>query len=248
MSRTTWQALLECHEAGVLLCVATARPERLVFRASEVLWDQEFLTRRGVYYNGARAVDRDLGYLREWPIAAEIVVELTELLDAVAPCSRVALQAGERYHSYRPPVDEDVVGGWGFGLHERMPYREARRLDCSKVLVWHESKLQDAVMVAVHRWFPGRLNVYPTDCGRWIQLTSADSGKGRAALEVLSLHGIEPARAAAIGDEPADIDMLRALGLGIAMANAAEEVKQAADVVTRSNEEDGLAEALRALL
>ena len=42
--------------------------------------------------------------------------------------------------------------------------------------------------------------------------------------------------------------MLEAAGMGVAMGNAQEAVKQAADMVTLSNNEDGIAAALEQLL
>jgi hypothetical protein len=51
--------------------------------------------------------------------------------------------------------------------------------------------------------------------------------------------------AAAIGDSLNDIAAIRACGLGIAMKNAQDAVKAAADVVTDGNNEDGVARAIR---
>ena len=51
----------------------------------------------------------------------------------------------------------------------------------------------------------------------------------------------------AVGDTPNDLDIIRTAGVGVAMENAYEEVKQAADFVTRSNEESGVAYAVRML-
>ena len=47
-------------------------------------------------------------------------------------------------------------------------------------------------------------------------------------------------RLIAFGDSHNDIGMLTAAGIGVAMGNAEEEVKQAADHITLSNEEDGV--------
>jgi hypothetical protein len=52
---------------------------------------------------------------------------------------------------------------------------------------------------------------------------------------------IRPEEIVAIGDHHNDIGMLRFAGLGVAMGNAHVEVKSAADYVTRSNAEDGVA-------
>ena len=48
----------------------------------------------------------------------------------------------------------------------------------------------------------------------------------------------------AIGDGYNDLSMIKFAGLGIAMGNAQEPVKKAADYITLSNEEDGVVEAL----
>ena len=45
----------------------------------------------------------------------------------------------------------------------------------------------------------------------------------------------------AFGDGENDISMLKAAGAGVAMGNASEIVKQAADLVTKTNDEDGVA-------
>ena len=81
-----------------------------------------------------------------------------------------------------------------------------------------------------------------------VEITHRDATKG-AALEFLCGHlGIPAAQAAAFGDERNDCSMLRAAGLGVAMDNAAPEARAAADVVTASNDEDGVAQMLLRLL
>ena len=52
---------------------------------------------------------------------------------------------------------------------------------------------------------------------------------------------------AAIGDSENDYEMIQWAGLRIAMGNADEKVKNAAQYVTGSNEEDGIVQALRYL-
>ena len=48
----------------------------------------------------------------------------------------------------------------------------------------------------------------------------------------------------AIGDDDNDIDMLEAAGAGVAMGNAKDHVKAAADYITESNDNNGAALAL----
>ena len=49
----------------------------------------------------------------------------------------------------------------------------------------------------------------------------------------------------AFGDGGNDIDMLKHVGYGVAMGNAADDVKQAADYVTTEIDNDGIAHALK---
>lgn len=70
----------------------------------------------------------------------------------------------------------------------------------------------------------------------------------RAAMETLQAHyGLGREAAVACGDHFVDLEMLRYAGLGIAMGNAPEEVKAAADRVTASNDEEGVYIALKNL-
>ena len=52
----------------------------------------------------------------------------------------------------------------------------------------------------------------------------------------------------AIGDAENDLDIVRTAGIGVAMANGDDCVKNAADFVTRSNLENGVAYAIRRLI
>lgn len=65
-------------------------------------------------------------------------------------------------------------------------------------------------------------------------------------VRLLAEHfGIGMNEIAAFGDDYNDVGMLRACGVGVAVANALEEVKSAADCLTLSNDEDGLARWVR---
>jgi hydroxymethylpyrimidine pyrophosphatase-like HAD family hydrolase len=48
----------------------------------------------------------------------------------------------------------------------------------------------------------------------------------------------------AVGDNLNDLEMLRTAGLGVAMGNAPEALKSAADAVTRTNDEEGVRDVI----
>ncbi len=80
---------------------------------------------------------------------------------------------------------------------------------------------------------------------RYLEILPRDAGKGNAIRYVTDYLPILRTHTYAAGDEENDISMIRAAHTGIAMANAGDRVKEAADVVTQgTNEEDGLLEIL----
>ena len=77
-----------------------------------------------------------------------------------------------------------------------------------------------------------------------LELVHSEVSKGRALLKLAEYYGITREQTVAFGDEKNDIPMIEAAGLGVAMANAVPELKAAADYITLSNAEDGVAAAL----
>jgi hydroxymethylpyrimidine pyrophosphatase-like HAD family hydrolase len=90
----------------------------------------------------------------------------------------------------------------------------------------------------------GRANAYRSE-PFYLEVvpTGIDKAKGLEALR--SRLGVMPAELIACGDGYNDISMIRYAGLGVAMGNAQDIVKEAADYVTLSNEADGVAHVIR---
>ena len=66
------------------------------------------------------------------------------------------------------------------------------------------------------------------------------SGKGRAVQQVLSYFQLDASEAMAFGDGRNDIEMLQAVGTGVAMGNAAAQLKEIADDICAPVSEDGI--------
>ena len=80
------------------------------------------------------------------------------------------------------------------------------------------------------------------------EIVAAGVSKISALRSLLEEWGMTLHDAVAFGDHLPDLDMLAACGLGVAMGNAVPEVKEAADLVTSSCDEDGIAEVLERLI
>ena len=77
----------------------------------------------------------------------------------------------------------------------------------------------------------------------------ANGNSKAAGMEAICRHfGIQQDDTIAFGDGGNDIEMLQWAGIGIAMGNAAQEVKDAADMVTTSVDEEGIEQAINELL
>jgi hypothetical protein len=68
-----------------------------------------------------------------------------------------------------------------------------------------------------------------------------DASKSNAIAALAEHWGIKSVDVVAFGDDINDIDMLQHCGIGIAMGNAVDEVKAAADYICDTNENDGIA-------
>ncbi len=77
-----------------------------------------------------------------------------------------------------------------------------------------------------------------------IDVVRRDAGKERGMAALLAKYGIDPDETAAFGDGLNDASMLEYAGIGVAMGNAHESLKELADHVTEDIDEDGLANAL----
>ena len=84
--------------------------------------------------------------------------------------------------------------------------------------------------------------------GHILEIASRRSGKWTRLREIARREGIADAEIVAIGDDTNDREMIEAAGLGIAMANAPQPIREAADHVTASNDEDGVARAIERFL
>lgn len=74
-----------------------------------------------------------------------------------------------------------------------------------------------------------------------IEINAEGVNKGKGLVNLGRMLGIRREEIMACGDGDNDIIMLREAGFGVAMANSEEKVKEAADYITLSNEEDGVA-------
>lgn len=88
----------------------------------------------------------------------------------------------------------------------------------------------------------------PVGLPHYVVLTHPEAEKANGLDLVCRELGVGPEETIAMGDSESDLGMLRFAGLGIAMANSPDEVKRAALHIAPTNDDDGVAWAVRKFL
>ena len=154
------------------------------------------------------------------------------LRDAKFPCS--FLEENKEYLNY---IDASVEKRYN-RLNLKLPevYDLSRAGENEVFQLWlslpEEQEyeiLRDMPEIIGARWHPDFIDIMP-----------ADGGKHIGMQKTLEYFGIKREECMAIGDGENDITMLKFAGTGVAMGNADEQVKSAADYVTSSVDEDGI--------
>ena len=91
-------------------------------------------------------------------------------------------------------------------------------------------------------------HVYAPLDQKYVEIFSADAGKGRAFTFLQNMLSIDRNESACIGDGENDIHMFHHSGLKFAMGNGHPELKKRADIVVKDNSHGGVVQALHILL
>lgn len=103
-------------------------------------------------------------------------------------------------------------------------------------------RIQNASQI-LKMWSDDFAVIRDTDHG--LEIVEPTVSKGAALKIICCGLGIPMENVMAVGNEGSDISMIREAGIGIAMGNACEELKQCADDVTKTNEECGVGYAIQ---
>ena len=226
-------ALRKLREKGILLYIATGRSKFEI--AQEQLLDglefDGYLTN-----NGQDCYDARGNSIYSKPLAtneAEAILNWAEAKNQ--PCWMVSgkesklsrinanvLAAMKEIHTQAPEVG---------------PLRPMLKDPIYKIVLFmgREEMKEPLALAPTCRWTQW------SPCG--CDIICRDGGKVNAMREIIQNRGILPEEVMAFGDSENDIEMLRAAGIGIAMANGTQECKAAADYITADCDDDGIVKA-----
>lgn len=234
---------------GVPLTLATGRPARWL----QPVLDQ--LPVRPVCVCGNGAVLYDSG--RDVVLAdhslpsdaqAEVVAIARSVMADVGPVGVAVERAGR---SALDPSDELFVVGpayahaWESTEHGICEETEMMSEPATKMLLSNPGMASAELHSIIAPHIPADLAHVTYSMPEGLIEVSAPGVTKRAGLDELAgLVGATAADVVCFGDMPNDIEMLRWAGIGVAMGNAVPAVREAADEVTATNDDDGVARVL----
>ena len=154
----------------------------------------------------------------------------------------------ERVDEYvRDPIYREMIRTYRKPVPELKAFIRARGRGIQKVQAFPgDAAVRADLLQTLDKRFPGL--VATTSIPENVEINAAAANKGQALLALAAHLGLRREQTMAFGDGSNDISMLRAAGVGVAMANASPAVLAAADRTTASCDEDGVAQVLEQLL
>lgn len=250
---TNRRALEKAHEAGFAIVPTTGR---FYGGMPRQIRDLPFL-RYAITINGAMVEDLATGeviYRAEIPLARALAI--CEAMDGEAvlyDCYRGNEAFMSAHHKARidemlhNPHYKELIHRLRKPVEDLKAFIRGEGCDVQKIqLFMPDAALRRRLMEQLPLMFEGL--AVSSSISENIEINDARAHKGAALLALAAHLGLRREDTYAFGDGLNDLSMLREAGLGIAMANAEPEAKAAADLITRSCDEDGVAYAITRLL
>lgn len=233
-------AVYEATRRGVHVVIASARPPRAV----RAIYERLKLGTYQVNYNGALIHDQPRGrHMYHQPLDAALARQIARLARKIDPGCLVSLEILDKWYTDRVDnalgtetsklCNPDFVG----------PLEAFFTVPVTKLMLHAPPDRVHALSAQVKRKFGKQVAILLSD-KHLIQIVHRQVDKAVAVKWVADAYDIPAARVIAIGDAPNDVGMLRWAGLGVAVDNAWPMVRDAANVVVPSNDEDGVLHAI----
>lgn len=248
ISQRTVDTLIRVQEMGVKVAVASGRPTFGTAHVAETLRLDEF----GGYvmsYNGGEIYDWGTKSLLHAQTLDENVIPYLYM------CAR---EHGMPIMTY---IEKEVVSEVDNNeyiqysvMRNRMTLRKVddfvkavEGAGIVKCIIVGSPTLLPALETKMQERLKGKAGVFRSE-PFFLEIVPMGIDKGKGLSILLDKIGMKKSELIAFGDGYNDTSMLQFAGMGIAMGNAAAEIKQAADIVTLSNNDDGVAIALEKLI
>lgn len=232
--QSTVDALRQAKANGVEVYISTGRPPMIINNLGQI----EDLIDGYITTNGARCFVGD----KVVSLHAILPQDVEKIVAAADRDDYPAIVVGEKriaIHHFTDEVYEIFVKGLGVDFNVFLT--DVRELGGEKVLQvtpFCTEKQETLLMPTLSRCTSGRWHPAFTD------ITAADADKGKGLHAMAEYLGLDIAETMAFGDGGNDLSIVKEAGVGVAMGNAGENLKDVADYVTTHVDEDGVRNAL----
>lgn len=255
----TKQALIKAQQNGIKVILASGRPTPGMLKYVEEL---EMNRYNGliVSYNGAYVLDLTTQEeLFSQPLSIETTQQILEHLKQFDVIPMVAkddymyvnnvyncmLELAEPYGSFN--IIEYESRGGNFQLCEKQDLAAFVDFPLHKILVAGQPEYLQENWEQILAPFKGSVSGM-FSAPMYFEFTDQGIDKANALEQALKPLGIHEKHIISFGDGQNDLSLINYAGTGVAMGNAVAELRQAANKITLSNNEDGIAAALADLL
>ncbi len=240
VSARSRDAIAAAEARGLVFAFVTARPPRYI----ESLAEAAGVTGMAVCSNGA--ILYDIGrhaVLHHERLAPELARELALAIRTALPEIAFAAEHGDgiAYEPGFPVFAEDSsprIDHFGTFCDEEL----------TKLLLHHPEHAAEALAALVRQEVGERAEVIHSGGPQIIEIAAAGVSKAAGLARLCDALNIDASEVIAFGDMPNDLPMLGFAGRAVAVANAHPEVLAAAHEITASNDDDGVAQGIEALL
>lgn len=225
VSEYTYSVLKKCHEKGIILMAATARPERAVFTYRAQIGFEAMTTLNGVRIVLPHSIIEN-GIS---PSSAETILQKVVMMTDLV----LSMETGNGIYA-NVPIPE-----WNAAVFHEFPALPTKSVIYKILLSSNEKDICPEVERALTS------DTYMTVAeGKLIQIMDREATKWNGIKTMLEAVCIDAKDAVYFGDDNDDIEAIKNCGVGVAVSNAIDEVLAAADFVTEGNDTDGVARYL----
>ena len=243
ITKKTKDAVIECQEKGIKVAIASGRcTEGIRHQAKEVKLD-EF----GGYiisYNGGRITNCRTGeVVYNIPLPDGMIHELYDY--SLKENTGILTYYDGKIISHSDTDPYIVVDARGCDIPIWVPedFHAEVRFPVNKCILTGDPEHLEKLEEKAARDFEGRLSVYRSE-GFYLEMMPLGVDKAYGVSKLLQRLGYSRGQMICCGDGFNDLPMIEYAGLGVAMANAPEELKERADYIAQSCDDDGLVEVI----
>lgn len=223
-------------ERGFYFVLASGRPLQGIKALSERMGLEHMPT---IVYNGARAV-----YEGETLFSAELPDESAREICKIGREMGTTLLLWSEDVLYAETLSEKTERYSQIVCTEPRLAADASQIKKVTKIVWYDDPETTARRYPIMKErLGGEVNVHPSRA-EFLEFVGKSASKGASLAAIIKRLGLRAEETIAVGDGYNDVSMLRAAGLGAAVANAPDEVKCAADLVVPSVYENGVNELI----